>query len=183
MRCQSKWQRRILAIVSFAGATFLASCRQTIDPPRSTAEERLRPAASPAIEPATGGTIYVPVYSTLLLGVSNSASMVHFAATISVRNVSASHPITLEWVRYYDSVGKHVRDYLDKLSTLPALGSVEFVVPRSDTSGGPGANFLIRWHAADMVDEPLVEAIMLGQSGNAGISFSSRGRTVMRADR
>ena len=81
------------------------------------------------------------------------------------------------WVRYYDSVGKHVRDYLDRPSTLPTMGSVEFVVQRSDTTGGPGANFLIRWHAAVAVDEPLVEAIMLGQSGDAGISFSSRGRT------
>jgi hypothetical protein len=51
-------------------------------------------------------------------------------------------------------------------------------VPRADTRGGPGANFLIRWHAADVVDEPLVEAVMLGQSGNAGISFSSRGRPI-----
>jgi hypothetical protein len=87
-------------------------------------------------------------------------------------------PITLDWVRYYDSVGKQVRDYLDKASTLPPMGSVEFVIQRSDTAGGPGANFLIRWHAAERVDEPLVEAIMLGQSGNAGISFSSRGRSV-----
>ena len=42
------------------------------------------------------------------------------------------------WVRYYDSVGKHVRDYLDRPSTLPTMGSVEFVVQRSDTTGGPG---------------------------------------------
>ena len=86
-------------------------------------------------------------------------------------------------MRYFDSVGKHLRDYLDTPSTLPPMGSVEFVVQRSDTTGGPGANFLIRWHAAAAVDEPLVEAIMLGQSGNAGISFSSRGRTLAAAER
>jgi hypothetical protein len=58
------------------------------------------------------------------------------------------------------------------------MGSVEFVIQRSDSVGGPGANFLVRWHAAASVDEPLIEAIMLGQSGSAGISFGSRGRTV-----
>ena len=181
MRWQSRRQGRVVAIVSFAGVMFLASCRQPTEPPRSSADERLRPATSPPAESGTGGTIYVPVYSSLLLGVSHRASTVDLAATVSVRNVSASHPITLEWVRYYDSVGKRVREYLDKPSTLPAMASVEFVVQRSDTSGGPGANFLIRWHAAEGVDEPLVEAIMLGQSGNAGISFSSRGRRVTDA--
>ena len=61
------------------------------------------------------------------------------------------------------------------------MGSVEFVIQRSDAAGGPGANFLIQWHAAVVVDEPLIEAIMLGQSGNAGISFGSRGRTLTSA--
>jgi hypothetical protein len=28
------------------------------------------------------------------------------------------------------------------------------------------------------VDEPLIEAVMLGQAGNAGISFTSAGRVV-----
>jgi hypothetical protein len=81
-------------------------------------------------------------------------------------------------VQYYDSVGKQLRDYLDKASTLPPMASVEFLISRSDATGGPGANFLVRWHAAAVVEEPLVEAVMLGQSGNAGISFTSRGRTV-----
>lgn len=106
---------------------------------------------------------------------------VDLAATVSVRNVSIVHPITLDWVGYYDSLGKQVREHLEKASTLPPMGSVEFVIQRSDTTGGPGANFLIRWHAAAAVDEPLIEAIMLGQSGNAGISFSSRGRALTPA--
>ena len=61
------------------------------------------------------------------------------------------------------------------------MGSVEFVIQRSDTTGGPGANFLIRWHAAAVVDEPLAEAVMLGQSGNAGVSFVSRACTLKPA--
>ena len=181
MRWQIGWQGAAFAIVLFGIGLFLGSYRRTGEPIHSTVEERLRPATTVPREPATSGTIYVPVYSSLYLGVANRASTVDLGATVSVRNVSAEYPITLDWVRYYDSVGKQVRGYLDKASTLPPMGSVEFVIQRSDGAGGPGANFLIQWHAAVVVDEPLIEAIMLGQSGNAGISFSSRGRTLTSA--
>lgn len=178
MRWQIGWQGAAFAIVLFGIGLVVGSYRQTSEPTHSTVEERLRPAASVPSEAAARGTIYVPVYSTLYLGVANRASTVDLGATLSVRNVSAAHPITLDWVRYYDSVGKQVRNYLDKASTLPPMGSVEFVIQRSDTVGGPGANFLVHWHAAATVDEPLIEAIMVGQAGNAGVSFSSRGRTL-----
>jgi len=178
MRWPLGWRRTTFTLVLFGTGLFLGSCRQSGGPIHSTAEERLKPVVSASAEHGISGTIYVPVYSTLFLGVANRANTVELGATISFRNVSAVHPITLDWVRYYDSVGTHVRDYLDKPSTLPPMGSVEFIVQRSDTTGGPGANCLIRWHAAAAVDEPLAEAIMVGQSGNAGVSFSSRGRTV-----
>ena len=182
MRWQVGWQGATVAIVLFGIGLFVGSYRQASDPIHSTAAERLGPAVSVPSEAATSGTIYVPVYSTLYLGVANRASTVDLGATVSVRNLSAAHPITIDWVRYYDSVGKKVRDYLDKASTLPPMGAVEFVIQRSDTAGGPGANFLVRWHAAASVDEPLIEAIMLGQAANAGISFSSRGRRLTSGD-
>lgn len=178
MRWQIGWQGVAFAVVFFGIGLALGSYRHTSEPIHSTVEERTRPAPSVPSESDTGGTIYVPVYSTLQLGSAHRAGTVDLAATVSVRNVSASQPITLDWVRYYDSLGKQVREYLDQPATLPPLGSVEFVIQRSDTVGGPGANFLLRWHSARLVDEPVVEAIMLGQSGNAGISFSSRGRTL-----
>ena len=173
-------QKPALAIVLFGISLCLCACNKT-EPVHSTVSERLQPVATGASESTTSGTIYVPVYSTLDLGVTNRARTVDLAATVSVRNVSAAHPIILDWVRYYDSVGTQVREYLDTPSTLPPMGSVEFVIQRSDAAGGPGANFLIRWHASAVVDEPLTEAVMLGQSGNAGISFTSRGRALVVA--
>jgi hypothetical protein len=181
MRWRIGWQGAVAVVVSLSVGFFLGGSRRTTEPIQSTVAERLRPADTLPSESAASGTIYVPVYSTLFLGVPNRSLTVNLAATVSVRNVSAVHAITLEWVRYYDSFGKDVRDYLNQPSALPTLGSVEFVVQRSDTTGGAGANFLIRWHAAAAVDEPLAEAIMLGQSGNAGISFTSRGRTLTPA--
>jgi hypothetical protein len=181
MRWQIGWQGAALAIILFGGGLFLGSYRRSGEPIHTTAGERLQPAAPVPAESRTSGTVYVPVYSTLYLGVARRAKTVDLGATISVRNVSTAHPITLDWVRYYDSVGKQIRAYLDKPATLPPMGSVEFVIQRSDTTGGPGANFLIQWHAPAVVDEPLIEAVMLGQSGNAGISFTSRGRSLKPA--
>jgi hypothetical protein len=125
-----------------------------------------------------GATVYVPVYSSLYLGLNVRQPTVELSATVSVRNVSQTQPIVIEWVKYYDSSGKLIRNYLDKPAALPALSSVEFVVQRADVAGGPGANFLVRWKGPSGVDAPVIEAVMLGQSGNAGISFTSPGRAV-----
>ena len=67
---------------------------------------------------------------------------------------------------------------LEKPAELPPLATVEFMIQRADAKGGPGANFLIHWKGQPDADEPLIEAIMLGQSGSAGISFTSAGRGV-----
>jgi hypothetical protein len=183
MRWQIGWQGLVLAIVLFGGGLFLGSYRYSGEPTHSSASERLQPA--PAGPPtSTGGTVvYVPVYSSLYLGMSTRQRTVDLAATVSVRNTSSMHPITLQWVRYYDSSGKHVRDYLDQPSALPPLGSVEFVIQRSDAAGGPGANFLIRWNGPADVDEPVMEAVMFGQSGSTGVSLTSRGQVVKSAPR
>ena len=104
--------------------------------------------------------------------------MVDLAATVSIRNVSRRRPLVVKSVRYYDSAGKLVRDYVNAPSELAPLATVEFVIQQKDTAGGPGANFLIEWAGAPEMNEPLIEAVMVGQSGNAGISFASSGRVL-----
>lgn len=179
MRWHISWQVLTLAIAVFIGGLLLGSKLQTSDPAlHSTAAERLQPVATGSAVLTAGATVYVPVYSSLHLGLDIKNRMVELAATVSVRNVSAKEPIVIEWVRYYDSTGTRVRDYLAQPSELRPMASVEFVIQRSDAMGGPGANFLIRWKGPATVDEPLIEAVMVGQSGNAGISFTSAGRVL-----
>ena len=57
-------------------------------------------------------------------------------ATLSVRNTDAEHPIQIDSVRYYDSAGAFLRDYLTALLVLGPMASTEFVVERPDRSGG-----------------------------------------------
>ena len=169
----------VVVIALFMGGLFLGMWKRP-DPavPTSSASQRLQPVTTSAEGASAGGTVYVPVYSSIYLGHDTARKMVELAATVSVRNVSARHPIILDSVRYYDSTGKSIREYLDRPAELPPLGTVEFIIQRADAKGGPGANFLIHWKGHPDADEPLIEAIMLGQSGSAGISFTSAGRGV-----
>lgn len=158
-------------------AVVLTGCtgRQPAGVVRSSADHRLQPAGQASAN-AMRGSVYVPVYSSIYHGLGTRGSeQVDLTATVSVRNLSATSPIVLDAVRYHDSTGRRLRDYLDQPGTLPPLASVEFVVERVDRAGGPGASFLVEWSGPPAVDAPLVEAVMLGTVGTTGISFTSRG--------
>jgi hypothetical protein len=118
------------------------------------------------------------VYSSIYLGLESGVNIIDLGVTVSVRNTSPRLPLVLHSVDYYDSAGKLVRRYLEEPGQLGPFATVEFVIQRSDVSGGPGANFLVRWEGPSSMDAPLIEAVMVGQFGNAGISFTSQGRPI-----
>ena len=178
MPWQIGWQGLVLAVAVFIGGLFLGTRLRPSEPIHGSAAERLQPATTVSTALTPGATVYVPVYSSLYLGLNVKQPTVELSATVSVRNVSQTQPIVIEWARYYDSAGKLIRNYVNEPAALPALSSVEFVVQRADVAGGPGANFLIRWKGPSGIDAPVIEAVMLGQSGNAGISFTSAGRVL-----
>jgi hypothetical protein len=122
------------------------------------------------------GRVYVPVYTAIhWSGIKATAEL---SATVSIRNTDADRSLVLASVTYYDSLGKPVQEYLDRMMELDPLATVEFVLDRSDTRGGSGAKFIVDWGSPGPIAEPVMEAIMLGQFGNAGISFVSPGRPI-----
>ncbi|BAY67732.1 hypothetical protein NIES23_05140 [Trichormus variabilis NIES-23] len=125
---------------------------------------------------AMGQTIYVPIYSHIYH--YNRQEVFNLAATLSIRNTDLSNPIIVTSVRYYDSNGKLVKQYLERPIQLDALASTDFFIDKSDTSGGLGANFIVEWVAATEVSEPIVEAIMIGTDFQQGISFTSPGKVI-----
>jgi hypothetical protein len=139
------------------------ACSPPVDPASQGSQAvRLTPVSTPLTGPTVKRTVYVPVYSSIYLGLDIRQQMVELGVTVSVRNVSPQHKLVLQSVSYYDSAGVKVRDYVPAPAELPPLASVEFVVQRNDTAGGPGANFLVEWIGPEDVDEPLVEAVMIG---------------------
>jgi hypothetical protein len=170
---------RLGAVVLVCGLGLPGCSDGSHDPPAAgSASVHLKPRSAPLPEPTVRRTVYVPVYSSLYTGLDIGKHMIDLAATLSIRNVSTQHPIVVNFVRYYDSGGTLLREYVNAPAELGPLASVEFVIKRADTSGGPGANFLVQWVGQPETDDPVIEAVMVGLSGNAGISFTSPGRVI-----
>jgi len=128
------------------------------------------------IELSAGQTVYVPIYSHIYSGVKGRPF--DLAATLSIRNTNPQNPITLVSVKYYDSDGKLVEDYLKKPKQLNALVSTRYIITEDDKAGGSGANFIVVWKSDQKVNPPIIEAVMIGTHSGQGISFLSRGRVI-----
>ncbi len=125
---------------------------------------------------AMGQTIYVPIYSHIYH--NDERKILDLAATLSIRNTDLANPMIVTAVRYYDSDGKLIKQYLEKPIQLNALGSTDFFVNRTDTSGGLGANFIVEWVSPKVISEPIVEAVMIATEFQQGISFVSPGKVI-----
>ena len=123
-----------------------------------------------------GQTLYVPVYSHIYQ--QNKAKTFNLTATLSIRNTSLTDSLQINVVKYYDSHGELVRNYLASVRTLGPLSSVAYVVDEDDLTGGIGANFIVRWSAQAEISEPVVEAVMISTSHQQGISFTGTARII-----
>jgi hypothetical protein len=125
---------------------------------------------------SAGQTVYVPIYSHIYSGLKGRPF--ELAATLSIRNTDPKHPITLMSVKYFDSEGKLVKEYLEKPAELRAMATTRYILPEGDTTGGSGANFLVKWQSPTKVNPPLIEGVMIGTRSGQGISFVSRGQVI-----
>lgn len=120
-----------------------------------------------------GQAVYVPCYSQIYHGIKTRP--IDLTITLSVRNIDTRRSITLTAVNFHDTAGKLVRRYLDKPVTLAPLMTLEYIVGQTDNSGGSGANFVVLWSADPPANPLFVEAVMIGTTGQQGISFTSHG--------
>jgi hypothetical protein len=127
-----------------------------------------------------GQTVYVPVYSQVYFG--NQARTLDLSVTLSIRNIDAKNSINLTKIAYYDEQGKHLRDFLEKPVEIKPWNSTRVFIKQSDISGGAEAFFIVVWQAAGKVNPPIIDGIMIGASGQQGISFTSRGTPIDRRD-
>lgn len=125
---------------------------------------------------STGQLLYVPVYSHIYTG--DKERPFNLAVTLSIRNTDPRGSLRLTAVDYYDTDGHLVRHYLDVPVEMKPLSSIRYVVAEKDIKGGSGANFLVRWEAAEPINAPVVESVMIGAQSGQGISFTSQSREV-----
>lgn len=131
---------------------------------------------SPDFKPVTGQIIYVPVYSNIYH--SNQQRAHNLAVTVTFHNIDLENFIIIQSVKYYDTQGNLIEDYLASPVTLKPLASTNFYIEDNDTRGGIGANFLIEWVADKKVAKPIAESVMISTASTQGISFTSQGRIV-----
>lgn len=124
----------------------------------------------------SGQTVYVPVYSHIFFG--DRGASFNLAATLSIRNADPAHSLSVTSADYYDSNGRLLKKHFDKPLVLKPLASTEIFIPESDTSGGFGASFIVRWTSEKPVAPPVVECLMIGARSGQGISILSPGRVV-----
>ena len=132
------------------------------------------------IKLSSGQTVYVSIYSHIYSGLK--ARPFDLAAILSIRNTNPNNSITLRSVKYYDSDGKLLKEYLSIPLQLNALVSTRYIITEGDKTGGSGANFIVIWKSDRKVNPPIIEAVMIGTHSGQGISFVSRGQ-VIKEDR
>jgi hypothetical protein len=95
---------------------------------------------------------------------------------VNVHNVDPKNSITILRVDYYDSNGKFIESYIKKPIDLKPFAHTFFYLKEYDVRGSPGANFIVKWNAENRINQPVLEALMLGT--RAGLSFTSSGMII-----
>src|SRR5262249_33968163 len=124
------------------------------------------------------GTVYVPAYSRVYGAASGANKLIEFSTTLRVDNTSATKPLVIERIEFYDGSGRLVKSYLRVPFGVRPFGTIEVVIPAEDVRGGLASNFIVVWAGAGPMAEPMVEAVMIGSQDNTSYSFVSAGRPI-----
>lgn len=166
---------RKLVVVTLIAAC-LSACSATDIVPEDARVGNPRPITARNLQIVTGQMLYVPAYSEIFFGTADRT--IELAVTLTIHNTDLDHPIIVQSVRYYNTDGQLITEYVEDSVEVSPLATIGFVVPDNDLSGGWGANFIVEWGAEQPVHEPIVEAIMLSTRGTQGISMISAGRIL-----
>lgn len=174
---------RTLALMLIS-AVMLAACQPTpIDAttptPRAIATQTLAVTAQTpmtTLSLVTGQTVFVPAYAEVFYG--SDEHTLPLTTTLAIHNADPTHEILVTSIRYYDTDGTLVRQYVETPLRLKPMATKAVVIEPKEGSGGWGANFLVDWGAEQPVYEPVIEAVMVSRQGTEGVSFISEGRVL-----
>lgn len=132
---------------------------------------------------SAGQSLYLAIYSHLYHGdvhpKTGRPSETLVSTHVSIRNTDPAAALKVTSARYYNTDGKLLREYLPGPRAIPPLGTYELYVPRSDSSGGSGANFIIEWSAERPINPPLVEALHADIREARTLLFVTTGRPIL----
>ena len=135
-----------ISIILFASIVFimLVGCSGQSDEARPVQESQptdaVAPVASGDLKIVTGQRLYVPAYSEFY---STSEDQTwDMTVMLSIRNTNLDKPILIGSVKYFDTNGQLVTDYVESPLQLAPMATTEYVIARTDDQGGTGANFI-----------------------------------------
>jgi hypothetical protein len=172
---QAKWGQRLGFVV--VGLLILTGCDSANAPQQPLTAGTFRPVTGRDLRVVTGQTVYVPAYSEVFVGGGEGLRR-DLGVTLTIHNTDLDAPIIVQAVRYHDTDGALVLDYIEDPVEIAPLATTGYLVRDQDRPGGWGANFVVEWVAEDPVHEPIIEAIMVSTEGTHGISFISLGRVI-----
>jgi hypothetical protein len=100
-----------------------------------------------------------------------------------VARTDQTNPITIMDVDYHDTKGKLIQRYVEKPVELGPNASTRFVIKESDDKGGSGANFIVKWRSATLVNTPIIESVMVGTPYWQGVFLHHGGSRSARPAR
>ncbi|MBF0323453.1 DUF3124 domain-containing protein [Magnetospirillum moscoviense] len=141
------------------------------------------PALAEDVRPSAGQTVYVPVYSHIWHGnldAKGKPQMLLLSSMLAVRNTDPDDGFTVTSVRYYDTAGKMLREFVAKPARLGPMASTDFFVEHKDDDGGTGANFVVEWKADKPISPPIIETVNAYFFGPHSLAFTSPGRAIVK---
>ena len=110
--------------------------------------------------------------------IARSDRPIRLPAMLDARNTDAARPIRITSAQYFDTDGRKLREYVPTAKTIGPMGTYELFIPRSDDSGGSGANFVIEWKADAPVNPPVVEGLHAHLPSGRSIAFITSARPI-----
>jgi len=120
--------------------------------------------------------VYVPVFSDIYH--LDGTKRFLLTITVSVRNISLKDSAYILNAVYNDSYGKQLRSFVSKTVLLKPLESIEYVIEDAEDKGGAGASFILEWGGSKYSHQMLIQSIMIGTTGQQGISFTAKGEVI-----
>ena len=128
-----------------------------------------------------GQVLYLPVYSHIWHGEMDARGQpmkTLVSISVSIRNTDPVKSIRITSAQYFDTSGKKLREYLPSPKVIGPMATYEIFVPRSDDSGGSGANFVIAWKADTPASQPIVEGLHANLPAGRSIAFTTSARPI-----
>lgn len=132
-----------------------------------------------AVELSDHGTIYVPAYRSFYQIYGSTRDSYPLTCTVFFHNIDPKQAIEILAIDFYDSSGKLLKKLIDAPLQINPQNTKEITLQvRAQPDEDCGTHLVARWKSPQPANAPLVEALMVGQVLNRGISFLTQGCEV-----